>query len=312
MTNRWQANRWTRTGGYVAFSVVAFVFLLFLTFPYDAVEKRLAAEAAGQGLYVKFSGLGPGLFGVSATAVQISKKIDAGDEAIPDPIVVRSVAIRPSLSPMGIAFRGRIFGGKVSGAMGGSSETSLRFELEDVNLADPILKTLSGLELSGKLRGRLSLDIPKTAPNPAAKVREPDLSQAKGTLSVHLDQLAVNGGTMKVPMYGEMTPIDLPRIAVGDCEAKINFEKGLGTIEKFQAKGSDVDIAATGTLKLSKRLEYSEANVDLKLKLEDGFKNRLGLVAAGLAALPEDKENPGFRVAKLTGFLGRPNFRPGR
>ena len=144
------------------------------------------------------------------------------------------------------------------------------------------------------------------------KVREPDLSQAKGTLSLNLNQLVVNGGTVKVPIYGEMTPLDLPKIAIGDVEAKINFQKGMGTIEKFQAKGADLDLIASGTLRLSKRLEYSEPNVDVKLKLDSDFTKRLGIVAAGLSTLPEDRENPGFRVAKLTGFLGKPNFNPGR
>src|SRR5215472_8677690 len=218
MPTQLQANRWMIVGGYVAFSLSMFLFLLYLTFPYEAVEKRLSAEAANQGFQIKFNGLGPGLFGISASTVQVSKKVDLTESAAGDPIIVRSVAIRPSLSPLGLAFRGRVFGGKVSGAMGWLSDTSVRLDLDELNLADPILKTLSGLDLSGKARGRLSLDLPKAAPNPATKVREPDLSQAKGTLSLNLDQLVVNGGTFTVPIYGEMTPLDLPKISLGDCE----------------------------------------------------------------------------------------------
>ncbi|HKD41949.1 MAG TPA: type II secretion system protein GspN [Myxococcaceae bacterium] len=303
--------RWEMIAGYAAFGVFAFFFLLYLTFPYSAVERRLAAEANNQGLYLKFGGLGPGFFGMSASTVQVSKKFEVGDDA-PQPIVIRSVSIRPSLSPLGVAFRGNVFGGKLSGSMGWQSDVALRLELENLNPSDETLKTLSGLDLAGRVNSRLSLEIPKTAPTPTAKVREPDLSQAKGTLSLNLNQLVVNGGTVKVPIYGEMTPLDLPKISIGEVEAKINFQKGMGTIEKFQAKGTDLDLIASGTLRLSKRLEYSEPNVDVKLKLDSDFTKRLGIVAAGLSTLPEDKENPGFRVAKLTGFLGKPNFNPGR
>jgi hypothetical protein len=35
------------------------------------------------------------------------------------------------------------------------------------------------------------------------------------------------------------------------------------------------------------------------------------MIAMGLSALPADKDNPQFRVASVTGFLGRPNFTPG-
>jgi type II secretion system protein N len=312
MPTRQQLSRWKVIAGYIAFSLAAFVLSLYLTFPYDAVEKRLSAEAASEGLQVKFGGLGPGFFGLSASTVQISKKIELGENSAPEPIVVRSVAIRPSLSPLGVSFAGRVFGGKVSGRMGWLSDVAVRLNLEDLNASDATLKTISGLDLSGKVHGRLALDIPRAAPNPSLKVREPDLSQAKGSLSLNLDQLVVNGGTLKVPIYGEMTPLDLPNISIGDVETRINFLKGVGTIEKFQAKGTDVDLVASGTVKLSKRLEYSEPNVDIKMKLDSGFTKRLGLVAAGLSTLPEDKENPGFRLAKLTGFLGKPNFNPGR
>jgi type II secretion system protein N len=311
MLFRRQLKRWEMIAGYVAFGVFAFFFLLYVTFPYSAVEKRLAAEANNQGLYLKFGGLGPGFFGMSASTVQVSKKFEVGDDA-PQPIVIRSVSIRPSLSPLGVAFRGSVFGGKLSGSMGWLSDVALRLDLENLNPSDETLKNLSGLDLAGRANGRLSLEIPKTAPTPTAKVREPDLSQAKGTLSLNLNQMVVNGGTVKVPIYGEMTPLDLPKIAIGDVEAKINFQKGMGTIEKFQAKGADIDLMASGTLRLSKRLEYSEPNVDVKLKLDSDFTKRLGIVAAGLSTLPEDRENPGFRVAKLTGFLGKPNFNPGR
>jgi len=312
MPTRQKLDRWKVIAGYVAFSVAVFVVLLYLTFPYEALGKRVSDEASNQGLSLTFSGLGAGFFGLSASSMQISKRLEAGEDSSAEPVVVRSVKIRPSLFPLALAFGGNVFGGRVRGSMGGSSDVSIRVQLDGLNAADERLKTLSGLDLAGKARGRLSLDVPKAPTTPLAKTREPDLSQAKGSLSLNVDQLAVNGGTLKIPIDGEMTPMDLPRIAIGDVEAKINFQKGLGTIEKFQAKGSDVDLFATGTVKLSKRLEYSEPNVDVRMKLEPDFTKRLGIVAVGFSTLPEDKQNPGYRLAKLTGFLGKPAFGPGR
>jgi len=314
MPPRTQLERWKIIGGYVAFTIGMFVFFLFLTFPYGAVEKRLAAEASSQGLYVKFGGMGPGLFGVSASNVQISKKIEAGTDAPPESLTIRSIALRPSLFPLGVAFRAKAFGGTITGALGGLGDVSLRLDLNDLNTSDPGFRTFSGLDMDGHINGSLSLDIPKSAAvGPAAgKVQEPDLSQARGTVRLKLEKLLVKGGTLTIPLYGEMTPVDLPKIALGELEARIKFDKGLGTIEKFQGTGDDVNLSAAGTLKLAKRIDYSEANVDIKLKAEPEFTKRLGMLGGGLEMLPADKDNPGFKLAKLTGFLGRPNFNPGK
>ena len=62
------------------------------------------------------------------------------------------------------------------------------------------------------------------------------------------------------------------------------------------------------TIKMARKLEYSEPTIDFKLKATEEFKKRLGILGSGLSMLPADKENPQFRVARLTGFLGRPNF----
>lgn len=308
-----QLERWKVIGGYLAFAIGTFVFFFFLTFPYGAVEKRLAAEASNQGLYVKFGGMGPGFFGISASNVQISKKIEAATDK-PESLTVRSIALRPSLFPLGVAFRAKAFGGTITGALGGVGDVSLRLNLNDLNASDPSFRTFSGVDMAGKINGSLALDIPKSAAGgpAAAKVQEPDLSQARGTVSLKLEQLLVKGGTLTLPLYGEMTPVDLPKIALGEVQAKIKFEKGLGTIEKFQGNGEDVNLSAAGTLKLAKRIDYSEANVDIKLKAEPDFTKRLGMLGGGLELLPADKDNPGFKLAKMSGFLGRPNFNPGK
>lgn len=315
MPPRIQLDRWKIIAGYVAFTAGVFVFFLFLTFPYGAVEKRISAEALGQGLYVKFGSMGPGVFGVSASNVQISKKIEGGDEVQPEAVILKSIALRPSLFPLGVAFRANVFGGTVTGAVGSVGDMILRLNIDDLNASDPNFKAISGLDMTGRFNGRLSLEIPKSPvpPSPVggARPEDPDLSQAHGTLDLALKDLLVSGGTLKIPLYGEMTPVDLPKVALGNVEARVKFNKGLGTIEKFQGKGDDVDVTASGTLKLAKRLDYSEPNVDIRLKTEPDFTKRLGLLGSGLAMLPPDKDDPGFKLARMTGFLGRPTFNPG-
>jgi type II secretion system protein N len=299
--------RWQSLIGYALYGLFVFALLFMLTFPYDAVQKRLQAEAADQGLHLKFGGFGPGWLGLTASNVQVSKKLEGPESGPRTTVLIKSMSFRPSLFPIGVAFRAKVFGGTVSGAVGGLSDLALRLDVDDVNGADQNFKEFSGLDLTGKVRGTLALDVPQTPPTRNAKSREPDLSQAKGSLSLNADQLLIKGGTLPFPE----APLDLPRISVGDLEARMKFDKGLGTIERFHAKGADVDVSAVGTVKLAKRVDYSEANVDIRLKAEPELKSRLGLITIGLEQLPGDRDNPGFKLAKLTGFLGRPNFMPG-
>jgi hypothetical protein len=60
----------------------------------------------------------------------------------------------------------------------------------------------------------------------------------------------------------------------------------------------------------AKKPEYSEANIELKLKADPEFTKRLGLLGSGLTMLPADRQDPTFRAAKITGMLSRPNFAP--
>lgn len=301
--------RWQRIAAYGAYTLFAFAVCFYVTFPYQAVTQRLVSEAASEGFVVQLGGLGPGLFGASASSVRVSRmQEEPGDQENPV-LTFRSLSLRPSLFPVGLSFRAAGLGGTVSGAFGGIGSTSVTVDLSKVNAGDPAVKSFSGLDLSGILNGHLALEIPKSK---GPKAQESDLTQANGTLVLKLDQLLIKGGTITVPIMGQPTPVDLPKVSVGDVEARVKFDKGLGKIEKFQGKGDDLELSATGTLTLAKRLDYAQPNIDLKLKADPDFLKRVGIIGSGLSMLPTDKENSGFRLAKITGFLARPTFNPGQ
>ena len=71
----------------------------------------------------------------------------------------------------------------------------------------------------------------------------------------------------------------------------------------------DLELAGEGTIKLAKRVEYSELNLALKFKMEEDLKKRLGPLSMATSVLQRDPKDPTFNMAKVTGFLGRPNFR---
>lgn len=314
--------RWKLVVGYGAFSLVAFVLCLCLTFPYDTLRRRAVDAAADAGFALRIGSLRPGLRGLTATNVRISKVPNGmtpelqsmlasnaamlpGPEELGEPLSLDSVAMRPSLLPLGVAFHANLLGGSVSGNVGGLSDVQVAVTLSNLDPSAGNLKAFSGVDLAGKLNGTLNLTLPKTR-------GQPDLSQANGQLALDTKDLLIQGGNVMVPMYGTPTPMDLPRIALGNIDARIKIEKGLGTVETLQAKSDDLEIQGSGTVKLGQRLDVSQPDMDFKLAAEAEFVKRLGLIGAGLTILPTDKADPKFRVAHLGGFFNRPNFGPPR
>jgi type II secretion system protein N len=301
-----------RLVGYVVFGLFAFVFFLYLTFPYDVLQRRVISEAAAQGLSVRIGSMGPGFFGITADKLQIAKVMDVASEKPPEALFVDSVALRPALFPLGVVVRARAFGGTISASVGGLGTLNVDASFKDLDPEKGNLKAVTGVSAKGKLDGEVALELPKNAPDLTGKPTQPNLGEASGHVELNLDKFSIEGGTVTVPVMGTPTPVDLPRIVVGHLEASMKIDKGAAKLDKFHGKGDDLELLGSGTLKLARRLEYSEINLDFKLKAEPAFVSRLGLIGSGLSVLPADREAPGFRVAHLSGFLGQPSFQAGR
>jgi type II secretion system protein N len=317
-----QVAPWKIIVGYAAFSVFTFFFMLYLTFPYDALKGRIAQEANAAGLTLRARSVGPGLFGITFSDVQLSwSESEVG--ATPDPsgaalaagtggpLKLDSMAFRPSLFPLGLAIRASALEGVISGAMGGLGGMTLRISLDDLDPGGGNMKGFSGMDLSGRINGSLILDIPRTL-NATTKVKELDFTAADGSLQLNLDDFVIKGGTVMVPMYGESTPIDLPRVAFGNVEAKAKLTKGVFAIEQFKGKSEDLELLGSGDVKLAKKLGLSALDLQLKLRTEQAFIQRLGAVGMGLSVLPSDPALPNFKLARITGYLSRPNLPLGR
>jgi type II secretion system protein N len=300
---------WKRIVGYAAFSLFALFAMFFVTFPYEALKDRVRLEADNAGYFLRVGRMGPGLFAVRASDVEVSKKA-VGDQ-VPEAMKIDSVSIGPSLFPPGVAVRAKVMGGTVSAKASGFGSARVKLDVEDLDLTRGNLKGFSGIDFAGQLEAHLDLTVPRTAAAPNAPA-EPDLAQASGTISLEAHGLAVNGGTanITIPQFGpEPTPVDLPKIVIGELGGKIKIEKGAATIEELKSKSDDLELAVSGTVKLAKRLEYSEPNVEVRVKPNPEFQKRLGLLGSALSMIGADPKDPTWRLGRLTGYLGRPQFR---
>jgi type II secretion system protein N len=321
--------RWQLGLAYGAFALVAFFVCLALTFPYDTLRARIVSEAAAAGYAVRIGSLRPGLRGVTATDVRVSKPSEPlspetlnllmsggsggvmpGPAELGEPLTLSSVAMRPSLLPLGVSLHADALGGTISGAVGGLGALKVRLHLEDLDTTQGNLKGFSGMDLEGRLAGDVRLDVPRDA-SPTGR-NQLDFTGAQGTIALDGSQLLIKGGTATVPLYGQPTKVDLPRIALGDVDIRLAVDKGLGTLEALSAKSEDLEVKGGGTVKFAKTLPFSELAMDVKVKAEPAFTQRLGILGSALTILPMDRAEPGFRSARLSGYLSNPKFLPAR
>jgi type II secretion system protein N len=329
--------RWKIILGYSAFSLFALLLFFFLTFPYGTLRARIATEALKSGWVVRIETLQPAFFGLTAKGVRLSQPpaplsgetiaaLTSGDPEtarmlapaeLGETLVVDSVSLRPTLFPLGVAFQANALGGQISGNLGGRKELQVRLKLDRLDPSQGNLPKFTGLDLEGTLSGTLNLKMP-VPEGPQGRQGEPDLSQADGELSLEGQNLLLkgsvegDGGVFKGTTFGMLVQAGLPRVPVGELTAQLRFEKGQGTVEALRLGGDQIELLGTGTVKLGKRLQYTEPAMDVKLRVEQELVKSLGPVGLGLNILPPDKEDPKFRAGRLSGTLGRLSFLPKR
>jgi type II secretion system protein N len=296
-----------RIAGYVSFSLFALVMGFFITFPYDALRDRVRIEADNAGYFLRIGSLGPGLLSIRASDVQVSKKSDA--EPPPEALKLDSVSVGPSLFPPGLAVKVKGLGGTISATVSGLSTTRVRIDVDELDLSRGNVKGFSGIDFNGNLDAHVDLSIPKST---GAGPQEPDLSQASGFITLDTKNLTINGGNVSlvIPQFGpEPTPLDLPKIVLGDITGRIKVDKGGANIDDFKSKSSDLETGITGTMKLGKKVEYTESTLEIRLKTDPEFQKRLGLLGSAFSMIAADPKDPSWRMGRLTGYLGRPQFR---
>ena len=281
----------------------------FLTFPYEALKERVRMEADQAGYVAAHRRRwGPVSWRCACRICKVAKKADT--DPPPEPLRVETILARPFVLSSGAEPQGTALGGSVTTTFSGLTSTRLKVDAEGIDLSKGNLKGFSGIDFAGTVDAHLDLSLPRAAAGTAAA--EPDLSQASGTFTLETKELAINGGNVSVtiPQFGaDPTPLDLPKILLGNISAKVKIDKGAATVEDFQAKSADLEANISGTMKLGKRLEYSEPNLEVRFKPDPEFQKRLGLLGSALSMIGADPKDPAWRLGRLTGFIGRPQFR---
>ncbi len=318
--------------GYGVFTLVALIGCFLLTFPYGALRARIATDGLRAGYVVRIDTIRPGLIGLMARNVRISQPSEPlnadtraalvsgdpddakmfGPAELGEPLVIDSLFLRPTLFPPGLAFHAEALGGELRGSYGGLKGASVQVRLDGLDPSKGNLKNFSGLDLEGRLNGSLTLSMPPAEAGAGVKAGEPDLAKADGELVLD-GNLKLNGsvsgtGVASGGPIGALFPGGLPAIPLGEVQALIRFEKGQGTVETFRTRSDQLELQASGTLKLKQRLQYTEPALDVKLRVEPELVKSLGPAGMGLSFLPPDKDDPKFRGGHLSSKMGKLAF----
>ncbi len=310
---RLKGKPWLRWVGYPAFFNLAFTGGIYLTFPYDQLRDRIVSEASrATGMEVEIDKVRlAGVSGLTLHDVVIGSDLDAGippaavpegEEAAPvpagpprlhlDSVTAKADVLALLTGKRAVKFDVDAFGGDLRGkVVMGDDEQIFTAKARKIDFSQSPLKDFAGLDLVGSVD---SLTIDLRSPGQ-------DFSKADGTVEIHGKELVLNGG--------EVQMFELPKIALGTLDGRIEFKEGVADFEEFVIKGDDLEARLEGNMRLMPVIKQSSLTGKLRLKPSDDWWNRNELLkSAASFALPAGKD--GWRTISVFGQIDKPNFRP--
>ncbi len=308
---------------YPAFYLFSLALFGYLTFPYDQLKGRVIAEfdklqaksqrrsrSLDPPMRLEIDELdGHWLTGVEVTGARliIPPKTDLGRPRVrgkakpkatenkpnkPDVIAIQNATARVRVLPLlagrvTIDFWAEVFDGEVRGTVPyGSAGGDAEVELEGLQLADvtPLRSLLEGMPVMGVLGGTVQL-TPKDG----------KFAKADGKLELRIDDVVLGDGKTKIQ------GVALPAAQVGQITISANAKDGLLKLENLSAQGRDFELDGSGKVKLHESWDRSQADVLLKFKFADGYRDK-SEATRSLLGKPGDKFPPVIEVAPGSKF----------
>jgi type II secretion system protein N len=290
--------------------VVSFIFFLFLTFPYEVLKETVAAElSTATGYNIQIGELGPRIpLGVEAGKVTVDlpdgsrglsfSRISADVSLLS--LLIGSIApeIELQIGLGTLRFQTEV---GVASVLGGAQlpdtvELDAKdFPLNDfvgfgINMADPssnpMLGLLANIGMKAKLNGNIEMDLDADKP-----------TQSSGFVNLRLtDALLI----LSHPMVG----LADQRFKKALFKAKV--ESGTVVFDKTSGLLSDeLDIGFGGKIGLQSRLESSQLNLEISIKLAGEIQKVFGWIIGSSTNNPSRDSQC---VVRVNGPMGQPNM----
>jgi len=311
---------------YPTFYLFCLCLFAYLTFPYERLKERILVEfdapKAGKAStqHLEIDSLGPyWLSGLSAKGVRVISPRAPGPEGElpPSKLTIDEAHVRVSLFQLLIGrltlwFGATAYGGTIDGWTRANSDgrvLELAVENVDIGQIDAVGELVSGLPLTGTMKGKLAWALP-----------EQKLAKATGTVALSIADLTAGDGKSKIA--GKLA---LPKLNVGAFELEAEAKEGTLKVDKLGAQGQDLDLAGEGKIALRDPFPDSIADLYLRFRFADGYKGKnemtkslFGAPGSAAPALFEladprirtSKRPDGFYGWHMSGFMKDPRFEP--
>lgn len=278
---------------YVGIFLAAFFFFCYLKLPNSLVQSLVlsAVNQPGSGLQWQADSLSLGFFlSPHLTAKGLSTN---GNFQIP-PLKIDSLVVGPSLlslPSLAFSFSGEAYQSKFSGSAAPKAQ-SFNVNWQDVNLEKLTPLRDQGIELQGIITSALV-----------------NMALTNGRLSQSDGEIKVTGKNFVIDPAALHIPMPLPIMDVGQVDIQGRLTRGKLSLTRAQlgSPGKDLQLLATGEIQLNDNINFSRADLRLKLKPSEkilGAMPALKQMLSTLAYLQPD----GFYAMKTSGTFMQMNL----
>jgi type II secretion system protein N len=261
--------------GYVAFFVFCFLMFAYLTFPYERLRDIIidrvssAPDESGPKTAIQIDELSPHWFtGVQLEGVTVTRTPDATSD--PTVISISEVTLRAAplsylLGKIAVSFGAETGEGSLEGTYESDKEGKAKHvvaELDALDLGQLGVGSFLGMPLAGVATGTVDLDLPE------------DVNTSAGDVDLEISGLTLGDGKNKMKVPGMAGGLTLDAIDAGTLKMKMAIKEGVATIETFEAKGKDLQLEGSGSLRLATPFDRSRADLTLGFKVEDSYRNK--------------------------------------
>ncbi len=259
---------------FTLYGILISVAFLYLLFPSDIVENKIAEALNSSDFILKSDSLKPSLpFGLKFKDIIITSASSGNIPFKGDLLDLQFNPISLFQKTKIIGLGGRAYGGKFKGHVGLPSFSKAYPPQEwDLNLTNidlgkySFIKAMTGKEITGKANGALSYQS-------AGKTRG-----SSGTINL----------TLSKGSYPLLEPfLDMNHIAYDTAEIKARIQNGVLKVERFDVSGPQIRCSFKGEITLADFFQNSGLNLSGEMELLGQNKAKIKVTISGTPANPE-------------------------
>lgn len=281
--------------GYILYGLAICLIVVYLTFPYDLLQRRLVSQflPAEYRLTVDRSGptFPPGV-------VLRGIRLFADGQGLEVPVVqAEAFRVQPTLLSLllgtvktqlnGNLYRGQLQGQVLSPAADDDTHWQIQGKFADLQLEHhPLLRKEKGAFVRGQLAGDLNLTLDAVG------------KLTQGVLDLQLQSVVL--------VAGQHPGLPLQRdISCTTLQSQLKMTATQTQITSLTCKGDDLLIQARGAVNWRKPMQNSSLNLHVQIRSETAYKQELGLIAALVGRRLDRRGTLSFRIR---GMIRQPKF----